>query len=288
MMKKLTLLLTAILIGIGPLYIYQNSSCQRPLPWQKEACQEIEAKILGATVRITFHGEIEIENGYEIETVFGTISHATVVDGRYLLTHNHFGIPLSQVQLYNRYANGGFRGMSIDRLDGTAVLEYAPLDVFVVVEEKGETVLLDFGTVAGVGFFTSAGLNSAEVAYYDPTMLVPGVEVAQVDWERQGNTRIEWSQIIDVYSKDGLPLALVDNFIEKGSSGGGLFLNGQLIGNNWAQIPGSNSSTAGSGQGSSLVALNIGFDEVPDDSLQLTKSVLIATVSARNHLWMGI
>lgn len=234
-------------------------------------CQEIEAAILGATVRITFHGWIEIENGYEVETIHGTISHATVVNGRYLLTHNHFGIPLSQVQIYNRYANGGFQGISIHRLNGTAVLEYAPLDVFEVIEEKGETVLLDFGTVAGVGFFTNAGLNSAEVASSDPTTLGPGLQVAQVDWDRQGNTTVEWGQIINVYSKDGLPMALVDNFIEKGSSGGGLYLNGRLIGNNWAQITGSNSSTAGSGQGRSLVALNIGIFEILNNSFVTDK-----------------
>jgi hypothetical protein len=255
-MKKLLWLIMVLVLLSGSGFIYISGSCQRPLPWQKEHCQEMEQAILDATVRIVFHGSIEIENGYEVQQIPGTISHATVVDGRYLLTHNHFGIPLSQVQLYNRHSNGGFQGVSVYRLDGTAVLDHAPLDIFVVTAEKGETVLLDFGTVADEGLFKRADVSSAQVVPSDAVRLVPGTEVAQVDWDRQSHTEVTWTQIQTVYQDDGLPLMQVDHLIESGASGGGVFLNGKHIGNNWGHIIFDNPNRNPVRQRLSLVALN--------------------------------
>lgn len=263
-MKKLVWLIMVLVLVSGLGFTFVDGSCQRPLPWQAAHCREMEQAILDSTVQIVFHGWLEVENGYEVEKIWGTSSHATVIEGRYLLTHNHFGLPLSQVQIYNRYANGGFRGISIYRMDGTAVLDHAPLDDFVVISEQGETVLLDFGMEAGQGLFTQAGLGSAPMVQSDYSHLGAGTEVAQIDIDNDGNTQVVWATIKAVYQNDGIPIVLLDNFIEKGASGGGIFLNGQHIGNNWAHI-GQIELDKGTIQPGSLAALNTPLVHLPNN-----------------------
>ena len=253
-MKKL--LWSIVVLGLLTNFISVRSGCQRPLPWNKAHCKEMEQKILDATVRIVFHGSIEIEDGYDVIQIKGTVSHATVRDGRYLLTHNHFGIPLSRLQIYNRYANRSFTGVSVYRLDGTAVLDHAPLDVFTVVREKGETVLLDFGTIAEEGYFEHVGVASAEVAQVDTARLTPDTEVALIDWDEQSRTRVVWARIQTVYQERGLSLMQIDHFIGMGASGGGVFLHNQHIGNNWARIIETDQNTGSVSQQFSIVALN--------------------------------
>lgn len=252
-MKKLFFLIMVIVALTGFGAAKTKGSCRAPLPWQIGHCREMEQTILAATVRIAFHGHLDIENGYEVQRVQSTISHATVVDGRYLITHNHFGIPLSQVQIYNQYANGGLTGVSLYRLDGTSLLDHAPLDVFSVVSERGETVLLDFGSVKGQGFFAHAGVTSAPLAGSEGARPVPGAEVAQIDWDRQGHTRVVWANIERISNDDDLPHIIVDHFIEHGASGGGVFFEGRHIGNNWGRIVSANKTAAGH---ESIIALN--------------------------------
>ena len=245
-----------IVIGISIVLLVnlglKGESCQRPLPWHKQYCLEMEQTILESTVRIALHGWVEVENGYEVERIKGTISHATVIDGRYLITHNHFGIPLSQVLLYNQYALGEFTGVSVFRLDGTSILDRAPIESFVVVAEQGETTVLDFGA----DFFTQLGVRSAKVMSETAVALQPGMEVAQVDWDRQGHTRVVWTEIDTVYAQNNLPIMQVQHFIELGASGGGVFVNGIHIGNNWGRIIETNQLTGQTSQNLSLVALN--------------------------------
>ena len=230
------LLFGIVVVGLLAGFVYDRGGCQRPWPWQKAACATREEAILKATVRIVFHGAIELEDGYDSREIEGTISHATVIEGRYLLTHNHFGIPLSQIQMYNRYALRSFSGVSVCRLDGSPVLDHGSLDAFTVVSERGETVMLDFGTVAGEGFFTHAGVASAPVARAGSAHLIAGTEVALIDWDGEGHTEVVWAKVKSVYVDKGVPLMRTDHFIELGASGGGVFLDGQLIGNNWARV----------------------------------------------------
>ena len=233
-----------------------QGTCRRPMPWRVAECRAREQAILDATVRLAIHGWIEVEDGNGVTHISGTISHATVIDGRYLLTHNHFGLPLSRVLLYNRHASGGFTGVSVYRADGTVVLDQAPLESFVVAEEWGESLLLDFGEVDGRGFFTHAGVRSAPAASAGALRLARGVEVAQIDWDRQGHTRVEWTKVRAVYQENGLPLLRVNHFIELGASGGGVFLDGRHIGNNWGRVTETNLDTGAVRQALTLVALN--------------------------------
>ena len=248
----LTVMGFVLLVGFAS----KGHSCKRPLPWNIQDCHEVEQAILDATVRIVLHGWVEVEMGYDVERINGTISHATVVDGRYLITHNHFGIPLSQVMLYNQRANGEFTGVSVYRLDGTVILDHASLDSFAVIAEMGETVVLDFGTVAGEGFFTQAGVGSVQSISTRTTQLDPGTEVAQVDWDREGHTRVIWAKVKKVYRENGISLIRVDHVIQLGASGGGVFLDGRHIGNNWGNLMETNLNTGDAIQRLSLVALN--------------------------------
>lgn len=245
-----------LVLGASLTMGFRGGSCQRPLPWQIQRCGAMEEAILDATVRIVFHGAVEVDDRYGAERINGGISHATVLDGRYLLTHNHFGILLGQASLYNRFANRGFSGVSVYRLDGTAVLDQAPLDSFRVVVESEESLLLDFGSVAGEGFFTHAGIGSAQAVVGDAVGLYPGAEVAQIDWDGHSATQVVWTRVQTVYREAGLPLLQVDNFIELGASGGGVFFQGKLVGNNWARIVETEKDTGVVKRRITLVALN--------------------------------
>lgn len=257
-MKKLLFLIVLLTVGWGVLIGSESGarSCSRPLPHQKRQCQKMEVEILEATVRIQLHGAIEIEDGYEWHVIHGTISHGTVSGGRYLVTHDHFGIPLSQVSLYDQAANGEFTGVSVYKLNGEPILSRAPLTSFTVVEEKGETAVLDFGTVGGQGFFSWAGVRSAEFASWESVKLQPGMEVAQIDWDGEGRTYVVWTQISDIVTANGLPLVHVQNYIGSGASGGGVFLDGVHIGNSWSRVM-LTGKTSGAVLGQfSIVALN--------------------------------
>jgi hypothetical protein len=85
--------------------------------------------------------------------------------------------------------------------------------------------------------------------------LYPGAEVALIDWDK-AETWVVWGRVELVQEEDGLPVARVDHFIEKGSSGGGVFLNGVHIGNNRGRIIQTNRRTDEEQRRLSLVALN--------------------------------
>jgi hypothetical protein len=256
-MKKVMWFLTVMGLVVMMGWGLMSESCKRPLPWNKQHCREVEQAILDATVRIVLHGWIEVEMGYDVERINGSISHATVIDGRYLITHNHFGIPLSQAILYNQHANGEFSGVSVYHLDGTVILDHATLDSFVVTAEIGETIVLDFGTVDNEGFFTQAGVSSAQSISTRTAQLALGTEVAQVDWDSQGHTQVVWTRVKRVYRENGIPLIQVDHAIRPGASGGGVFLDGRHIGNNWGNYVETNRYMGIVRQELGLVALNL-------------------------------
>lgn len=221
-----------LLTGFRP----KLNSCRRSFSAQPPQCRQVEENILAATVLIKFHGTIEIEDGNGYEEIQGTISHATVIDGRYLVTHNHFGVSLSQLSQIEQYCGGGFSGVSIYKVDGQPVLDNAAINVFTVLFEDGETTVLDFGLVDGQGFFAHAGMASADVAAGNNAKLRPGMEVAQLDWDAYGRTAVVWTRIDEFGLHKGQQAAKVDHYITVGASGGGLFLDGVHVGNNWARV----------------------------------------------------
>ena len=130
------------------------------------------------------------------------------------------------------------------------------MTAFKVVSEVGETVVLDFGLIEGQGFFTQAGLVSAELATSNTLALQQGIEVAQIDWDDEWNTRVIWTTIEDIAVQNRLPVAQVDHFIKLGASGGGVFLDGVHIGNSWSRTLQTDANSGALVDEFSLVALN--------------------------------
>lgn len=194
-------------------------SCANPTPDLAPACQQMAQRILASTVRVEFHGSA------------GGIGHATVIGGRYLVTHNHY--PITAAAL-NSGGEGLVTAVSLYKANGDIILLKSPLSYFTVVVEESEMLVLDFNVYSGVGFFDSLGVPSAEYNHGDSSNLLAGGEVAQIDWD--GTTaHVDWVQIVSVPGGDRPARLEIDNFVEQGASGGGVFYRGVHIANNWTR-----------------------------------------------------
>ena len=170
-------------------------------------------------MRVEFHGPA------------GGIGHGTIVDGRYLITHNHY--PVTAAAL-NNGGEGAVTAVSVLKANGDIVLLKAPLSYFKVIRQEPEMLLLDFGAYGGVGFFDSLGVPSIEWSNGNVPLLAPGSEVAQVNWD--GSTaRVEWVRVAAVHLDSGAAFIELDSFVEQGASGGGVFHNGVHVANNWTR-----------------------------------------------------
>ena len=208
--------------------IINEDSCQTPGPKLGQTCAELEEQILAATVRIELHRWQEAE-GVRGEHIDGGIGHATVKDGRYLITHNHFSMPLDSIE--GTVAGEQIR-ISIYKANGEAIIDSAKPSTFTIVAEDSETVVLDFGEYVDEGLFAMLGIPSAQFSSWQALSLAPGMEVAQINWDNE-TAHVEWVQIKQVVTSDGTPYLELDNGVIKGASGGGVFWNGLHIGNNW-------------------------------------------------------
>jgi hypothetical protein len=169
---------------------------------------------------------VQTRNGDGSRTAAGSIGHGTVKDGRFLVTHNHTTI----VSLSNP-EDGQLVEVSITKVNGELVWE-GPLAAITIVVEEPETLVLDLGTYRGEGVLAALGLSSVEFSSWDSLPLQPGMEVAQVDWDRT-TTRVDWV-VIDSITTDGdIPSLELANVAAPGASGGGVYWNGDHIANNW-------------------------------------------------------
>jgi hypothetical protein len=155
------------------------------------------------------------------------------MDGRYLVTHNHFSVPLSMLK---NVKNNGTAAVSMYKANGERIILEAPPTVFTVVVEDPETLVLDFGTNdAGQGFFEMLGMPSAKFKARQDLQLQPGMEVAQIDWDST-TAHVDWVRVNDLDMVDGAPTLELDSFVTPGASGGGVFWQGYHIANNWATV----------------------------------------------------
>jgi hypothetical protein len=207
-------------------------SCSRPAPDDAQTCQQIEQQILGYTVRIEIEAWIKHPVGhagmFEYRRTIGN-GHATIKDGRYLVTHNHFDVPASVLADLDAIE---FGAVSIYTADGHKVDSGAqPLSLNVAAGDP-ESLVLDFGTVGGEGYFAALGLPSAQFVSWGEIQLEPGAEVAQVDWDGS-TTNVRWATVESIVTDDGPPRLVLSGGIKQGASGGGVFLNGYHVANNW-------------------------------------------------------
>ena len=200
-------------------------TCAQPDSTNAARCAEMEAAILSATVRLVLKIYAPNADGtFQMED--SSIGHATILEGRYLLTHNHFGLSLADFQ------DGRKRTLTLHRPDGEVILQDAPFGAFTVVTAAAETLVFDFGDYGGQGLFAALGLASIETNPTAATQLRPGMEVAQVDWNG-ATAHVDWVRVLSVTETEGTPAVVLDNFVEQGASGGGIFYEGQHLGNNW-------------------------------------------------------
>ncbi len=187
--------------------------------------QALEEQILNTTVRFMVESWIvrADEMGYDIDYTMG---HGTVMDGRYLVTHNHFDIPLN---ILNRQGDAGSYAVVTLYTSRGEPLYRGPLADFQLARKDVETLVFAHKEE---GFFTDLGFASATFSAWTSLALEPGTEVAQVDWDGK-TARVDWVKVQDVILDDGAPRLVLDDAVLPGASGGGIFYGSIHVANNW-------------------------------------------------------
>jgi hypothetical protein len=203
-------------------------SCANPLPHLVRKCDEVEAQILASTVRLEWHVWMEKNDGSEYTPVDGSAGHATIKEGRYLVTHNHLAISLSEPE------SGMLTTVSVFAADGKPLWLDAPVELVAIAAEDAETLVLDFGNYGSEGLFAALGLSSAEFRSWDSLPLHSGQAVAQINWDGE-TTDVDWVKIQTVITDHGTPRLELASFVMPGASGGGIFWNGYHIANTWTR-----------------------------------------------------
>ena len=221
-------------------------ACAAPTPAIIAACDAQAARILAATVRLELIATRQDGDGKELLT-----GHGTVMAGRYVLTHNHYGLKPEE------FGNGRLVSLTVYKADGSVALkDVAPGSLSVSVLAP-EVLLLDFGAYGGQGVFGVVGLASAEFASGAVVGLQTGVELAQIDWDG-ATARVMWTRLTAVHETGGTVTVELDSFVAQGASGGGVFFNGVHIANNWARTTDMHGATGEIVGRSSLAAINPG------------------------------
>ena len=203
--------------------------CEQPQPEHTATCQQWEEEILASTVRIQLSGWLaSAETNTATWTRLDTeIGYGTVKEGRYLVTHNHYQMPLDLL------AAGRVTGLvSLFTSAGEPILSKADINIVRDVYADSQTLVLDFQTETGERLFDQLGIPSAAFKTWTDLPLQPGQEVAQIDWDG-ATAHVDWVEIEAVITNDGTPKLVLDNYNEVGSSGGGVFWQGVHIANNW-------------------------------------------------------
>jgi len=232
-------------------------SCANPIPAMVATCQAIEAEILASTVRILMYTPLMHVEGFGVRIING-MGHATIKDGRYLITHNHY-----DKTIFSMLGQGDPEDLiTIDIFDtnGQVILQVPGQTLSVLVVDH-ETVVFDFGKEDGLGFFAAHGLPSAKFMAQPPMPIKPGMEVAQIDWDGS-SSHIDWITINAITTLSDTPTVQLSNCIKTGASGGGVFWQGVHIGNNWSR-------TAQCDQG-------ISSESAPHTSVALNSQLVIA------------
>ncbi len=229
----------------------QTPSCAHPNDELKPQCEAMAQQVLSTTVRVHVHHWQVNEDGSKGEYVDGGVGHGTVKDGRYLVTHNHYKVPLANVD------DAELVQLTVKDWRGEMVLQDMPLTAVTVVAVDAETLVLDFGQYGEIGLLEMMGLPSAQYQSYESLSLQVGAEVAQVDWD--GNkAHVDWTIVEAVHVENGVPQLRLANGLTEGASGGGVFWNGIHVANNWSCVNNYNQQTGELVHQYSVAAVNAG------------------------------
>jgi hypothetical protein len=199
------------------------------LPDEVQVCDELEHQILASTVRLEWRLWMLRDDGSWYAPVDAGAGHATVKEGQYLVTHNHWGISLSDRR------DGVLTTLSVYTADGKPIWQDVPVEQVTPVAEDAETLVLDFGRYGSAGVFAALGLLSAEFKPWQSLPLRSGMEVAQINWDG-ATARVDWVKINALITESGTPRLALANFVMLGASGGGVFWNGYHVGNTWSRV----------------------------------------------------
>jgi hypothetical protein len=202
--------------------------CAQAATASSPICKTLEQQILASVVRLKVRGPAVDDHTQHTDG----IGHGTVVAGRYLVTHNHFRVDIAFLE---QMPHNGSAAVSLYRASGEKIVVEAWPDVFTIVYEDKETLVLDFGTVGDKGFFEANGLQSARLNTWHEIRLGPGMHVAQVDWDGE-RAHIDWVAVDKIVTQEGTPRLVLSNGVSGGASGGGIFWNGYHIANTWSLI----------------------------------------------------
>lgn len=202
--------------------------CADPMPGESRRCEELEQQFLASTVRLEWHLWIMNDDDNRYSNVKRSVGHATIKEGRYLVTHNHPGMLRSDLE------NGQYITASVFSANGEPIWLEVPLSLLSIVVEEPGTLVIEFGNYVGRGPFVTTGLASADFITWESLPLQPGMEVAQVGWDG-ATAYIDWVMINEVMIESGSPRIELANFVTPGTSGGGIFWNGYHIANTWYQ-----------------------------------------------------
>lgn len=201
------------------------ATCSTPDAMTVERCKQLETSTLEVTLRLEMTvRQMDDKSSGKPDTV--SIAHATVVGGRFLVTHNHFAHSPDEQN------DSQLVTLSAYRADGTLAIRQAFPHTFHVFSAGPQTLVFDFGHYGGQGAFDYMGMASAQLGAWQTLGLRPGMEVAQVDWDGQ-KTHIDWVRVSSIDLDNGTPVLQLENYVAPGASGGGIFYAGYHIGNNW-------------------------------------------------------
>lgn len=192
-------------------------------------CQAMEQRILATTLRIEVRTWIIYVEGKGYQRL-SSVGHGTVLAGRYLLTHNHFGLPL--LELLSDDWDGEFATVTLYTAQGE-LLWQGPLTTAAVAFDDSETLLLEFRDREGRGLFDSLGLPSADFAAGGAEQIAVGSEVAQINWDEH-QAHVQWTKVRAAENEGDTPVIRLASCPIHGASGGGVFLDGAHIANNWS------------------------------------------------------
>jgi hypothetical protein len=214
----------------GTQSVQNETSCVNPRTDELQViCRQIEDQILATTIRIEMQGW-HLVGGQQMSLVKGGKSHATIVGGRYLVTHNHYSYSLTTVAPKD---GEGYTGISLRTMDGVLILENSPLSAYTIAYDDTETLVLEFVDNEGRGLFEKLGLPSAPAIDWKSVNWQVGMELAHIDWNGE-NAHVDWVLVEEVITNGQTPHVQVGNYALKGSSGGGAYWNGYHVGNVWA------------------------------------------------------
>ena len=198
-------------------------------------CAEMEQEILDSTILLSMVFTAYYCDDWDCYYLeVGGTFHGTILDDSTLLTHDHFeelanekyGLSLTSNEFWEIFS---MTNLSLFDTGGNRIPFSGTIDITRFPDQ--ETSLFAFGK----DIFK--GKNEATPANLSYTQPSKGSEVAVINWTGElGSTRVDWATTQEDASltvSGKTHVVVHDAFLRNGSSGGGVYFDGYLIGNNW-------------------------------------------------------